>query len=120
LDRLHIDRDYQPVFAAFVAAANRLNLAYIHVIDMALAELNTLAMVKANWSGAIIANNNLKADSAATLLNQGKADAVSFGRAFIANPDLPARIRAGAVLAKPDYDHLYTGEAKGYSNYPKL
>jgi N-ethylmaleimide reductase len=112
--------DPEPVFAAFVAAANQLNLAYIHVIEMAPEVLNTLAMVRANWSGAIIANNNLKADSAAALLNQGHADAASFGRAFIANPDLPARIRDGALLAKPDYEHLYAGEERGYTDYLKL
>jgi N-ethylmaleimide reductase len=112
--------DPEPVFAAFVAAANQLNLAYIHVIDMALEGLNTLAMVKANWSGAIIANNNLKADSAAVLLNEGHADAVSFGRAFIANPDLPSRLRVIAPLAKPDYNHLYAGDETGYTDYPRL
>jgi N-ethylmaleimide reductase len=112
--------DPEPVFAAFVRAANELNLAYVHVIDMALEELDTLAMIRAHWSGAVIANNNLRADSAAALLNEGRADAVSFGRAFIANPDLPARIRTGSPLAKPDYGYLYTGEAAGYSDYPSL
>ncbi len=107
-------------FAAFVAAANNLGLAYIHVIDMALPDLNTLAMVRANWSGPIIANNNLKADSATALLNEGRAEAVSFGRAFIANPDLPTRIRSNATLAKPDYAYLYTGEDRGYIDYATL
>lgn len=110
--------DPAPLFTAFIAAANQLNLAYIHVIDMALEGLDTLALVKANWSGAIIANNNLKAESAASLINQRRADAASFGRAFIANPDLIARIRTGAPLAKPDYARLYMGEALGYTDYP--
>lgn len=112
--------DPESVFAGFVAAADRLNLAYVHVIDMALEGLDALAMVRANWSSAIIANNNLKADSAAALLNEGRAEAASFGRAFIANPDLPARIRAGAPLAKPDYNHLYAGDETGYTDYPRL
>jgi N-ethylmaleimide reductase len=98
----------------------RSGLAYCHVVDMGLEQLDTLAMIRANWNGPIITNNNLKADGAAALLDQGRADAASFGRAFIANPDLPARIRTGAPLAKPDYGHLYTGEARGYTDYPKL
>ncbi len=112
--------DPEPQFAAFVAAANALGLAYVHVIDMALDAFDTLAMVRRNWSGPIITNNNLKVEGAAALLNDGKAEAVSFGRAFIANPDLPERIRQRAELTKPDYAHLYTGEEKGYTDYPAL
>jgi N-ethylmaleimide reductase len=102
------------------AGGARSGLAYCHVVDMGLEQLDTLAMIHANWNGPIITNNNLKADSAAALLNEGRADAVSFGRAFIANPDLPARIRANAPLAKPDYEHLYAGEEQGYIDYLKL
>lgn len=108
----------EPLFSAFIAAANQLGLAYIHVIDMALEGLDTLEMVKANWTGPIVTNNNLKADSAAALLEKGRADAVSFGRAFIANPDLPARFRHHIPLAKVNYSQLYTGEAAGYTDYP--
>jgi N-ethylmaleimide reductase len=107
-------------FAPFLAAANQLGLAYVHVINMPLADLDAIAMVKANWSGAIIANNDLKAASASTFIETGRADAISFGRAFIANPDLPARIAAGAELAKVNYVHLYTGEERGYTDYPSL
>ena len=65
-------------------------------------------------------NNALKADSAAAVLEAGRADAASFGRPFIANPDLVARFKAGAPLAKPDYTLLYTGEDKGYIDYPPM
>ena len=100
--------------------ADKLGLAYVHVVDMYLPDLDTLAMIRANWSGPVIANNMLKADGAAELIAAGRADAVSFGRPFIANPDLPHRIRAGTSLAKPDYDRLYTGEERGYIDYPAL
>lgn len=112
--------DPEPQFAAFVAAASRLGLAYIHVIDMALPSVDTLALIRRHWSGPIIANNNLSAESASALLTAGRAEAVSFGRAFIANPDLPARLRSGAALARPDYSRLYTGESQGYTDYPPL
>ena len=54
------------------------------------------------------------------LLSSKRADAVSFGRAFIANPDLVTRIRNDAEIAKPDYSKLYVGEAQGYTDYPCL
>jgi N-ethylmaleimide reductase len=100
------------------AAESITGLAWCHVVDMGLPELDTLAMIRANWSGPIIANNMLTAESATALLDTSRADAVSFGRAFIANPDLVARIRQGAALAKPDYSLLYTGEERGYTDYP--
>lgn len=119
--------DPVPVFAALLQAADTIGdeqtgrgLAYVHVIDMALAYCDTLAMVRANWSGPIIANNNLNGDSACDLLTMNRAEAISFGRAFIANPDLPARLRSGAPLAKPNYKFLYTGEGAGYVDYEML
>lgn len=50
----------------------------------------------------------------------GRADAVLFGQAFIANPDLPARIAAGAPLATADAATFYSGGARGYTDYPTL
>ena len=73
-----------------------------------------------NNATPIIVNNMLTADTGRALINAQRADAVSFGRAFIANPDLVARIRSGAQLAKPDYTKLYVGEEQGYTDYPAL
>lgn len=110
----------EATFAPFVKAADALGLAYVHVIDMGLEGLDTLAMLRANWSGAIIANSMLTAESGEALLAAGRAEAIGFGRAFIANPDLVARMKVGAPLAKPDYAHLYTGEERGYTDYPAM
>ena len=112
--------DPEATFAPFVKAADALGLAYLHVVDMGGACPGTLAMLRANWSGAFIVNNNLNAESARALVEAGTAQAVSFGRAFIANPDLVDRLRLGAPLARIDYGHLYTGEAMGYVDYPAL
>ena len=111
-------RDPEATFAPFLRAIDLLGLAYVHVIDMALADLDTVAMIRANWTGPVIVNNMLDAAKGAALVAAGRADAVSFARAFIANPDLVARIRHGAPLAKPDYTRLYTGEELGYTDYP--
>jgi N-ethylmaleimide reductase len=112
--------DPAATFVPFLKAAAPLGLAYCHVVDMGLEDLDTLAMVRDNFGGPIIANNNLKPAAAAALLAEACAEAVSFGRAFIANPDLVQRIAANAPLAKPDYSLLYTGEARGYTDYPAL
>jgi len=110
--------DPAETFVPLVRSADKLGLAYLHVVDMGAADLDTLEMLRANWSGNIITNNNLKADTAAAVLSSGRADAVSFGRAFISNPDLVERLRVGAQLARPDYAYLYVGEDRGYTDYP--
>lgn len=107
-------------FVPFVQAANALGLAYLHVVDMGKDCPDTLAQLRDHFSGPIIANNGLNGEDAAALIDGGRAEAVSFGRAFIANPDLAERLQAGAELAKPDYSLLYTGEERGYCDYPPL
>jgi N-ethylmaleimide reductase len=105
-------------FEPLLAALSGNGLAYCHVVDMALADCDTLTMVGNSFGGPIIANNGLNMASAAAIVHNGQAQAVSFGRAFIANPDLPHRMRHGLALAKPDYALLYTGEERGYIDYP--
>lgn len=59
-------------------------------------------------------------ESAESLITEGKADAVVFGSAFLANPDLPERLRAGTQLNTPDKDTFYSPGAEGYIDYPAL
>lgn len=112
--------DPAATFVPLMQAVAPMGLAYLHVLDMGLADLDTLAMVRDNCLTPIVVNNMLTAETGRALIEAGRAEAVSFGRAFIANPDLVARIRTGAPLAKPDYTKLYTGEAQGYTDYPTL
>lgn len=108
----------EAAFAPLLAAASKLDLAYVHVVDMGEECPETLPMLSRHFAGPIIANNMLKADTARAILSEGKAEAVSFGRPFIANPDLPYRIANDLALAKPRYELLYQGEAAGYIDYP--
>lgn len=107
-------------FGPLLQQAATLDLAYVHVVDMGADCPGTLAKTRQFYRGNVIANNMLDAPKAAALIADGMADAVSFGRAFIANPDLPQRLREGAELARPDYSLLYTGEERGYCDYPAL
>jgi len=108
------DSDPAATFGPFLDEGNKIGLAYVHLVDMG----GQLNFVRQHWSGAIIANNGLNAESARDLLKKGGVQAVSFGRNFIANPDLVERLKAGADLARLDRDHIYTGEERGYTDYP--
>jgi N-ethylmaleimide reductase len=59
-------------------------------------------------------------EKAEKLIGAGLIDAVAFGRSFIANPDLPARLAAGAPLNPPRPETFYGGGAEGYTDYPAL
>jgi N-ethylmaleimide reductase len=67
----------------------------------------------------IVANGYTRA-TATQVLAEGVADAVAFGRLFIANPDLPHRFRLNAALNPLDEATLYGGTEKGYTDYPAL
>ena len=70
--------------------------------------------------GLVIANGGYDEQKALAELNSGRADLVSFGALFIANPDLPARFKVGAPLAEPDKATMYGGDAHGYIDYPPM
>jgi N-ethylmaleimide reductase len=61
-----------------------------------------------------------EADTTAQWLREGRADLIAFGRKFIANPDLPERLRLGAPLNTDDPTTYYGGGEKGYTDYPSL
>ncbi len=76
--------------------------------------------LKAAFGGVYIANERFDFESASRLLADGEADAVAFGKLFLANPDLPQRMKLGAPLNAPDIPGFYAGGAKGYTDYPAL
>ena len=65
-----------------------------------------------------VAGEERKLRQTGKMIEHGDADAISFGRYFVSNPDLPRRIREGLLLAAYDRDTFYTFEAKGYIDYP--
>jgi N-ethylmaleimide reductase len=75
---------------------------------------------RAHFRGRLIGNMGYDAQEAAAAIRDGKLDAVAFGVPFLANPDLPARLRAKAPLNAPDPATFYTPGAKGYTDYPTL
>ncbi len=82
-----------------------------------------LPLLKREFGGAIVANDGFDQDSAQAALDSGNADAVAFGRAYIANPDLVERLRQRAELNALDAATLYGASgapATGYTDYPTL
>ncbi|MBQ0796919.1 alkene reductase [Zhongshania sp.] len=111
------DDNNQETFAALLKALDPLRLAYLHVIRMPKIQDN-VALAKANFSGPLILNDSYNQDEAEATLSDPQLAAISFGRAFIANPDLVRRFQEGLPLANIDPSSLYTPGAKGYCDYP--
>ncbi|HET7537838.1 MAG TPA: alkene reductase [Candidatus Didemnitutus sp.] len=76
--------------------------------------------LKKTFGGVYIANEEFTQQTATQVLAAGDADAVAFGKLFIANPDLPRRFRENAPLNTPDHSTFYTPGPKGYTDYPAL
>ena len=120
------DEHPQQTFDYVVAALNALNLAFLDILQ------GTGGAPRAEWipfdydrlralySGNLVRNNGYDFETAQQALASGAADAIAFGRLLLANPDLLERFRRGAPLNPPDYQTLYSGEEKGYTDYPFL
>ena len=76
--------------------------------------------LKAAFGGVYIANERFTRESAQQALDSGIADAIAFGKPFLANPDLPERFLTKAPLNEPHTDTFYRGGASGYTDYPTL
>ena len=76
--------------------------------------------LKKAFGGVYVANEDFSFETAQQVLANGEADAVAFGKLFIANPDLPARFREQAPLNTPNAETFYSHAEAGYTDYPAL
>ena len=113
------ESDPESLFLAVASALADRGLAYLHVIESA-ASATLTPQLRKRFGGIVIANDGYDRDSAEAALQAGTADLVSFGRAFLANPDLPARFAAGAPLNEADPATFYGGTEQGYIDYPSM
>jgi N-ethylmaleimide reductase len=114
--------DMAALYPAYIKALDGFGLAYLHVMRAFAnkVEGDVVAMARGNFGGKIIACGGYTGETGAALISSGAADAVGFGTAFIANPDLAVRLKTGAPLNEPDQATYYTPGPKGYVDYPKL
>lgn len=114
------DSNPRATFGYVASEAGRRGLAFLFTREHRGPDRIT-PTIKAAFGGPVIANEGFDRDSAEAELASGTADAVAFGKAFIANPDLVARFRTGAPLNPPkDVMSFYVGGAEGYVDYPAL
>ena len=126
-----VDADPQPLFDHVARKLAPHGLAYVHVIEGSTGGPRELperpfdyaafksAYRQAGGQGAWMVNNGYDLPLAQQAL-AGGADLVAFGRTYIANPDLVARLRRGGPFNKPDKMTFYGGGEKGYTDYPAL
>ncbi|WP_455826746.1 alkene reductase [Pseudomonas graminis] len=118
------DSNVMALHGYLVQQLNRFNLAYLHFVEGATATSREVPAgvdmdaLSAQFNGPFIGNNNYDLAMAVERRAQGKIDAVAFGRLFISNPDLVARLRHGAELTIAPRESYYGGGAKGYTDWP--
>lgn len=120
---LHLNR------IAIEALSNR-GIAYLHLIEGRGSEiglgdalneeaLNNARLFRSDFRGPLISAGAYTASSASRVVADGEADAIAFGRLFIANPDLARRLRAGLPTNSYDRSTFYGGGEHGYTDYPQ-
>lgn len=120
------DDDPQTNFEYVVAQLDPMQLAFLDILEGTGGAPREkwlpfdYGRLRARYTGNLIRNNGYDFATANRVVASGAADAIAFGRLLIANPDLVERFRRGAPLNAPDYETFYTGEEKGYTDYPVL
>jgi N-ethylmaleimide reductase len=117
--------DPQAQYDYIVDQLEALGIAYIHVVEGATGGPRDVApfdygSLRRRFSKTYIANNGYDLELATSQLAEGKADLFAFGKPFIANPDLVARLQGGAPLNQIDPATIYGGGGAGYVDYPTL
>lgn len=120
-----VDADPETTYTAAAKLLGELGVGYIHIAEadwddaphMPLAFKQRLREV---FPGTLIYAGKYTAERADAALREGWADLIAFGRPFVANPDLPERLRTGAALNLHDRNTLFGGGAHGLTDYPVL
>ncbi len=121
------ETDTEAIYPYLAQQLSFLDLAYLHVQlplvtfgNQPDAPFDVAKLIRPHFQGVMIVDGSLDRETALARIESGDADLVAFGRAFLANPDLPRRLREHTSLNEVDYSTFYTPGAKGYTDYPAL
>lgn len=114
------DDDPAQTYSALLEAVSPLQLAYLHAIRSPDPGLDVFALARRHFRGSLIVNEAFDATSAQRALAEDVGEAVSFGRLFIANPDLVQRFRDQVPLSELDQSTIYSPGPQGYTDYPTM
>ncbi|RON39085.1 alkene reductase [Pseudomonas brassicacearum] len=123
------DETPQATFGHIVRSLNHWTLAYLHLVEPAVVGTvkdenfdprwdEIIGQLRAAWDGVLMIAGGYDPETAEQALIDGRADIIAFGRPFLANPDLPRRIRDGLSLNTPDPSTFFGGDQRGYVDYP--
>ena len=121
-----LDSDVMATYGAYVDALSKAGLLYVHDIEGVTQQTRDVPeevdfpALRKRFTGAYIGNNQYTLELAEKVLAKGDADLFSFGRPFLANPDLVSRLGSGAPLAEAPKEYWYGGGAVGYSDWPGM
>lgn len=123
--------DATPVetFGYIAKQLNTMNLAYLHLVEPAIVGIvrdenydprwdAIIKHLRTQYTGVLMLAGGYEAETAEQALSSGRGDIIAFGRKFIANPDLPARLKAGVPLNNADGTTFFGGSEAGYIDYP--
>nr|WP_257216233.1 alkene reductase [Stenotrophomonas sp. SbOxS2] len=121
------DSHPEPLFTAAAELLSDIGIGFLELREpqgestyRAIAAPLIAPAIRKVFSGPLVLNSDFTGESALRAVERGEADAVAFGRPFIANPDLPRRIAKGYALRKPTVENYYSRGAEGYSDYPGI
>jgi N-ethylmaleimide reductase len=121
------DSNPTETFSVAVDRLNTYSIGYLHMVESTQDgrqnnghERVLLRRLRELWKGFYIVNGGYDGPRGKEAILKQDADAVAYGRAFLANPDLPRRLELGVPLNEPDQQTFYGGDGRGYTDYPSL
>ncbi|MBH0020154.1 alkene reductase [Pseudoalteromonas sp. SWXJ133] len=120
-----VDENPEETYLAVSEALNKASVGYMHIAeadwdDAPLMSVEFKHAIRKAYSGVLIYAGKYTKERADKALSEGWADMIGFGRPFVSNPDLPARLKQGKPLNSHNPDTLFGGAEQGYTDYPTV